>query len=335
MRFGIFDHLEVQGSIESLYEDRLQMLEIADQAGFWCYHKAEHHHTVLDAAPSSTVFLAAASQRTEKIRLGSLVLLLPFYNPIRLIEEICVLDQLSNGRIELGVGKGISPVEHQLWGLAPEEAQTRFDEAFEILRSGLSTERLSFKGKVYDYDDVPIVHRTRQAPHPPFWYPGNFQYAGEHCLSTIIGGPTAILSEPVARYRELVAQSQSNWNADHQPTIGVTRHVYLAETDEQALARVQTAFPTYNANLVSLWDAYDTPLPNGGPALQGQTDKALAMEVLIAGSPETIASHIEHLVESTTIDYFVAAFRWGDLTAEESAKSLRLFAEEVMPRLKT
>lgn len=335
MRFGIFDHVEVQGSLESLYEDRLQMLETADQAGFWCYHKAEHHHTVLDAAPSSNVFLAAASQRTERIRLGSLVLLLPFYNPIRLIEEICVLDQLSNGRIELGVGKGISPVEHQLWGLAPEEAQTRFDEAFEILRTGLSTERLSFKGEVYDYDDVPIVHRARQTPHPPFWYPGNFQYAGEHCLSTIIGGPTAILSEPVNRYRELVAKSQTNWNADHQPTLGVTRHVYLADTDEQALARVQTAFPQYNANLVSLWDAYDTPLPNGGPALQGHTDKALAMEILIAGSPETVVSHIEHLAGTTSIDYFVASFRWGDLTAEESAKSLLLFAEEVMPRFET
>ena len=137
MRFGIFDHMEFRsGSLAELYEERLRMLEFADEAGFWCYHKAAHHFIPLDAAPSGTVFLAAASQRTKRIRLGSLVLLLPFYEPLRLIEEVCMLDHLSNGRLEIGIGKGISPAEHSLWGEDPETARDRFEEAFAILRTG-------------------------------------------------------------------------------------------------------------------------------------------------------------------------------------------------------
>ena len=126
MQFGIFDHMEQRGGeLGVLYEQRLQMLEYADAAGFARYHKAEHHFTTLDAAPSAMVFLAAASQRTKRIRLGSLVSLLPFYHPVRFIEEVCALDHLSGGRLDVGIGKGISPIEHRLWGNPDEEAVAR------------------------------------------------------------------------------------------------------------------------------------------------------------------------------------------------------------------
>ena len=210
MRFGIFDHMELgAGELAQLYEERLRMLEVADEAGFWCYHKAEHHFTPLDAAPSSTVFLAAASQRTDRIRLGSLVMLLPFYEPLRFIEEICMLDHLSGGRLEIGVGKGISPAEHALWGHDPATARERFEDAFEIVRIGLSdlhrdpgptvgddqfTERV-LESATEQYrrtgsaEHVPRPLRTLQRPRPAFWYPGNVDYAGKHRLHTITGGP--------------------------------------------------------------------------------------------------------------------------------------------------
>ena len=111
MRFGIFDHMERRDQpLSELYEDRLNMVEAAETMGFWCYHKAEHHFTNLDVAPSSNVFFSAAAQRTERIRFGSLVFLLPLYNPARLLEEICTLDQMTKGRLAGGVGNGINPV---------------------------------------------------------------------------------------------------------------------------------------------------------------------------------------------------------------------------------
>ena len=103
--FGIFDHLERRDvPLEQLYEERLQLIEAADRAGIFCYHLAEHHATPLGMSPSPSVFLTAVAMRTRKIHLGPLVCLLPLYHPIRLVEEICMLDQLSGGRLEVGVG---------------------------------------------------------------------------------------------------------------------------------------------------------------------------------------------------------------------------------------
>ena len=108
--FGISDWIDRSTApLHQLYKDRLQLLELADAAGFFCYHLAEHHATPLGIAPSPALVLIAAAQRTQRIRLGPLVYLLPLYNPLRLIEEVCMLDQLSDGRLELGVGRGVTP----------------------------------------------------------------------------------------------------------------------------------------------------------------------------------------------------------------------------------
>ena len=110
---GIWDHVERREgeALADLYEGRCRLLELADRGPFWCYHVAEHHFTPLGMAPSPSVYLSALIQRTERIRLGSMVHLFPLYHPLRLIEEVCMLDHMSGGRLELGFGKGISPFE--------------------------------------------------------------------------------------------------------------------------------------------------------------------------------------------------------------------------------
>ena len=118
MKFGIFDHLDIRNEpLSKTYDERLKLLRLADEAGFHAYHVAEHHGTPLGAAPSPSVYLAAAARETKRIRLGPLVYLLPLYHPLRLIEEICILDNLSDGRFELGVGRGISPIEIGFFGI--------------------------------------------------------------------------------------------------------------------------------------------------------------------------------------------------------------------------
>ena len=110
--FGIFDHLERRDEpLDRIYEERLQLAAAADAAGFFCYHVAEHHATPLGLAPSPAIFLSALAARTQRIHMGPLVFLLPLYNPLRLVQEICMLDQISGGRFELGVGRGVSPFE--------------------------------------------------------------------------------------------------------------------------------------------------------------------------------------------------------------------------------
>ena len=108
MRFGIFDHLDDSGApLQRHFEDRLKLTEAYDRAGFYGYHLAEHHNTPLGYAPSPSVFLSAVAQRTKQLRFGPMVYLLPLYHPLRLIDEVCMLDQMSGGRFLYGVGRGI------------------------------------------------------------------------------------------------------------------------------------------------------------------------------------------------------------------------------------
>src|SRR5207344_1503668 len=140
--FGLFDWIDRSAvPLHQLYKERLQLLEAADAASFFCYHLAEHHATPLGMAPSPALFLAAAAQVTRRIRLGPLVYLLPLYNPLRLIEEVCMLDHLSGGRLELGIGRGVTPYELRYFGVDPDDTRAMFNEALTVLAAGLTNSR--------------------------------------------------------------------------------------------------------------------------------------------------------------------------------------------------
>src|SRR5688572_22853795 len=134
IHFGIYDHMDRSGRpLWEFYEDRLRLAEAYDRLGYEALHIAEHHSTPLGLSPSPSVFLSSVAQRTRRLRFGPLVYTLNLYHPLRLIEEICMLDQLSGGRLEFGVGKGISPIENRYYGLDPAKADAMFAEAFQIL----------------------------------------------------------------------------------------------------------------------------------------------------------------------------------------------------------
>src|ERR1700752_1156123 len=124
MKFGIFGPLDRNElSLHAFYAERLKFVEAYDRAGFYAYHTAEHHATPLGLAASPSVFLAAVAERTERLRFGPLVYTLPLHHPLRVVEEICMLDQMSGGRLELGVGRGISPIESAHYGAKPDDRQ--------------------------------------------------------------------------------------------------------------------------------------------------------------------------------------------------------------------
>ena len=115
--------------------------------------------TRLGMAPSPGVFLAAAAARTTRIKLGPLIYIVPAYSPLRLIEEICMLDHLSKGRYQFGMGRGISPFETAYHGIRADESHAMYREAVDIVLKGLTQERLSHSGKYWNYSDVPMVLR--------------------------------------------------------------------------------------------------------------------------------------------------------------------------------
>jgi alkanesulfonate monooxygenase SsuD/methylene tetrahydromethanopterin reductase-like flavin-dependent oxidoreductase (luciferase family) len=347
-QFGIFDHLERQPdlSLEQQYEERLALLARVDQLGFYSYHLAEHHNAPLCMAPSPTVFLAAAARHTKQIKLGALVYMVPFYHPLRLIEELCMLDHLSSGRLQIGIGRGITAIEHTFWGLSPAEAQARTEEALEILTIGLTQDTLSYHGEFHRIDDVPLEMTPSQRPHPPFWSAGNPEYAGRRGTHFVCHAG-ARFGETVARFRQLWQQYQGGpgWLNGHisEPFVGSSRHIVVADTDAEAEAIARSSWPAYNRNFAKR--GLDGPgpetdssgvikaLPNGGPGLGGDVNRAFELERCVAGSPDTVAAHIEKYTVDAGVNYCVVSLQWGNITHAQAMRSAELFGTEVIPRI--
>src|SRR5262245_16918261 len=171
MEFGVFDHLDRNDlPLRDYYESRLKIIEAYDRLGFYAYHVAEHHSTPIGLAPSPSVFLSAVAQRTRRIRFGPMVYALPLHHPVRLIEEICMVDQMSQGRLEIGFGRGSVPEELIYYGAKPEEAQDVYAEALELVLKGLTQPLLTFHGRFFNFDNVPMELQPHQRPYPPVWY---------------------------------------------------------------------------------------------------------------------------------------------------------------------
>ena len=335
--FGLFDWVDRRGgdSLHALYETRLQLIEAADAAGFTGYHLAEHHATPLGMAPSPALFLAAAAQRTRRIRLGPLVYLLPLYNPLRLIEEICMLDQISNGRLDLGVGRGVSPYELGYFGVDPAGTRAIFNETLTVLTRGLTHERLTFEGAHYRYQDVPMELQPYQRPYPPLWYPTHnpesVQYAARHGFNFVGLGPAAAVAELVATYRRTWEPNRHEPDRLNghvaEPKLGVVRQVVIAETDDEALSIARAAHGDWFRSITKLWHDFDDHSVDGLFAW----DTATQFETILFGSPDRVRDQIGRLIATSKCNYVICAFAWGTLPHEHVLRSLRLFAAEVMP----
>jgi len=336
VQFGIFDWIDHKSvPMQQLYEERLRLVEIADEAGFYCYHMAEHHATPLGMAPSPGIFLAALSQRTRNIRFGPLCYLLPLYEPLRLIEEICMLDNLSGGRLDLGISRGVSPYELGYFNVDYEGTRPVFDEALEILLKGLTEERLNFAGKHYHYDDVPMEVTPMQKPYPPLWYPTHnpesMNYVAENGFNYVGLGPARMVRENVDKYWSIRnnATPESRRLNPHvsEPKVGVNRQVVIAETDAEAFELTQRAHADWFHSITKLMHDNN----NDRDDALFNWDSAVNHKTILFGSPETVREEIKNLVDTSGCNYVISAFAWGSMTFEESARSMRLFANEVMP----
>lgn len=335
MRFGLFDQMEhLNTPLHQQYADRLNLLQAADEAGFWCYLKSEHHLTPLDVAPSISTWLAAVVVRTTRMRIGSMVYLLPFHHPLRLLEEIAMLDHLSGGRLEVGVGRGISPPEHEMWGLDVDLAREHTEEALQILLAGMTADSLTFEGRFWNFHDVPIQVRPLQKPYPPLWYPGNIQVAGQRGFHTITAGPSKSVAKAVAAFAGLNAAHAGDadrMNGGATPKIGATIRVFLDADGKTALDRARIAWKHFDRNITMLWRrAGIVELPMN-PSADGDFDKAVMYGLAFAGTPELLC---ERLMGYRDADPVIVGFEWGDLDAREVRRSMDLFAERVMPVMK-
>jgi alkanesulfonate monooxygenase SsuD/methylene tetrahydromethanopterin reductase-like flavin-dependent oxidoreductase (luciferase family) len=331
MKFGVFDHMDDAGvPLGQLFADRLRLVEAYDRLGLHGYHLAEHHATPLGAAASPGLFLATVAQRTARLRFGPMVYLLPFYHPLRLIEEICMLDHLSGGRFQLGIGRGVSRFETEAYGLDFDRTQAMYHEAFQVLLTGLAADELNFAGEFYRFAGVPMILKPVQRPHPPLWYgvtiPDNAEWPAANDVNIISLGLRPTVRTINDRYRA----ERARLGKGDSTLFGVGRHVVVAETDEAALAIARRAYPRWRDSFRWLFARHGTE-PRVIGIYPPTFDELVALGNGIAGSPRTARDFVAAEIDATGANYMLSWFAFGDMTAAESLRSVELFASEVMP----
>lgn len=332
MQFGIFDQND-HGPypLSEQYENRLQLIEFYDRAGFRTYHMSEHHSTPLNLTPSPSVFLAAVAQRTKRLRLGALVYVLPAHHPLRLAEEICTLDHLSRGRLEVGIGRGASPHELHYFGVDPNQAQAMYVEAYTVIMQALTQTEVNFSGKHYQFADVPIEMKPAQLPHPPLWYavpvPEGAVWPAQKKINVVCGGPLPRVREITDRYRAEWATKENS--PDDLPLLGINRFVVAADSDREAMELGRRAWPDFYTSFMKLWKKHGTQ-PRFA-RLPEDFDAMVQNGGAIAGSPGTIRAQVRRMVEEAGANYFISQFSFGNLTQQEVLHSAGIFAGEMLP----
>jgi alkanesulfonate monooxygenase SsuD/methylene tetrahydromethanopterin reductase-like flavin-dependent oxidoreductase (luciferase family) len=341
MKFGIFDHVDRSDRpLAKQFDERMEYVAAADEAGFYGYHVAEHHATPLNMVPVPGVYLGAVARATKRIRLGPLVYLLPLYSPLRLIEEISMLDHLSNGRLDVGVGRGVSPFELNFHKVKAEDSRDIFIDAFDTVLNGLTHDRLTYKGKYFNYENVPMELKPLQTPYPPFWYGSSNEtgsrWAGERGLHFVTLGSMKLAKANIAAFRDSLAKRGAPAHPKPEfpggAVIGVNRQIVIAETDAEAEKIARPARDQHHHSLMKLQRENV-----GGPlytsSIPQTYDDSVKGGATIVGSPATVRAEIERQVAELGINYMIAAHLFGNMKLEHALRSLRLFTTEVMPKV--
>jgi alkanesulfonate monooxygenase SsuD/methylene tetrahydromethanopterin reductase-like flavin-dependent oxidoreductase (luciferase family) len=344
MKVGLFDHLERSDRpLATEFDERLAFAVAAEAAGIYCLHVAEHHGTPLNMVPVPGVYLGAVARLTSRMRLGPMVYLLPLYSPLRLIEEICMLDHLSRGRLDIGIGRGVSPFELNFHKVAHEQSRDIFIDAFACIHAGLTHETLNHAGPHFTYTNVPMALRPLQQPHPPFWYGSSNQigaaWSGERGMHFAANGPTALAKGNIAAYRAALAKGSGppvpKPEFSGGTAIGLLRHIVVADTDAQARRIAKPNIEYHSASLNYLRRTQpSTLLDPRANVHRGTTFEEWEAEgMAIAGSPATVLAALEQQASELGINYLLAYLFFGTMTLEQALHSLELFRAEVMPRL--
>lgn len=344
MKVGLFDHIEHgERPLSTLFDERLTFIQAADEAGFYCLQLAEHHATPLNMVPVPGVFLGAVARLTKRIRLGTLVYLLPLYSPLRMLEEIAMLDHLSHGRLEVGVGRGVSPFELKFHKVEHQDSREIFIDAFKCLSAGLNAKSLTYSGPHYQYENVPIEMHPLQKPHPAFWYGSSgaegSTWAGEQGMHFVTLGSMKLARQNIDTFKTSLAKrgsaAQPKAEFPGGAAIGVQRHIFVDDTDEKARAWAKPAMEAHLKNINWLRSKHGvTGLTTRLNVVRGATfEECIEEGSVIAGSPATVRAEIERQVHELGINYLLTYMFLGTMSLSEALRSMQLFSIEVMPHL--
>jgi alkanesulfonate monooxygenase SsuD/methylene tetrahydromethanopterin reductase-like flavin-dependent oxidoreductase (luciferase family) len=329
MKLGVlqfFSWPERRVALAAVFARALERIAIMDQSGFDAVWLAEHHFSSFSVCPSVHMMGVLAAARTRRLRIGTGVSLAPFYHPLRLAEEVALLDVLSGGRVNWGAGRGFARVEFENFGVPPAESTERFHEAVEIVLRAWTEERLHFAGKHFRFDGVEVLPKPLQQPHPPVWMAAT----SEGAIAWAAGRGFSILMDPHAAHRDIGRKRRLY--AERLAAAGfsiagrdlpVARLVALGKT---AAAAAEVARRGAQWIVDSYFGAQHRPVGVADPTAPGADPVARYLdEVILHGTVDSVLDEILRLREEIGLDYLLAA--------PLSHETFMLLTEQVLPRL--
>jgi len=336
---------DVDGSVGDFTRRFVEFLVASEDMGFDSLWANEHHFDAYGGiVPSPPILLSALAQRTKRVRLGTSVVVLPLHNPIEIAEQLAMVDLMSNGRVEFGVGRGFVHFDYDRLGVPLEGAQDRMKEQLAFILRAWRGGRFSHEGKFYRYKDLELWPQPEQRPHPPVWLgcsgtPSSFEWAGQQGYSILTVAYRGV--EPLVKLNQLY---RDNWEAAGHKKGGwrISAHyqIVLSEDGREAKEICVRALKRYSAAITHTLERVETDRAyeaNSRAKINAELldiDRLVEDCRVIAGTPEDavrILTRAHDLMRFTSCD---CTFYFGGISFEEAQRSQRLFAAEGMPRLR-
>ncbi len=315
------------GPLEEVYSRSLERIEVMDKGGFDAVWLAEHHFSTFSVCPSVHMMGTLAAARTKRLRIGTAVSLAALYHPLRLAEEVALLDMLSGGRVNWGAGRGFAYSEFNAFGVPPQESAERFREAVDIVLKSWTEERFSFKGAHHSFDDVELLPKPLQRPHPPVWMAATSESAIDWAASrgfSILMDPHCTMQELGAKRRHYAQQLAAAGHSDRGRDIPMARLVALASTTAEAEVVARRGAEWLIESYAGPQHAHRKALPprnyGGKEPIQYYIDS-----VILHGTPAAVIEQVKRLEAEIGLNYLMCA--------PLSRESFRLLADKVVPHL--
>ena len=353
MRFGTYYFFQAPPSLShpEVVQREIEQMVWTEELGFDSIWLTEHHFIEYGLSVSPAVLAAAAAMRTQRVRIGLAAAILPFHDPVRLAEELAMVDILSGGRLDVGVGRGNRPVEFEGYRVPQIESRERFDEALEILIRAWTQERFAFEGRHFTIPEIHVIPKPLQQPHPPLYVvcvsPDTIEATalrGVPMLNSLLRGPI----DPLVQQRDTYVKAcrkAGRSEAEIGSLLGrwgVSRHVYVAPSDAQAQAEAKDAEMWYQEALrrFLIPEHIDRVHPLLQPGFRTMAERLsrvsweqLVAETLAVGSPDTVADRIAQL-RDLGVGEVLCWMNFGGLPQAHVRRSMELFAREVLPRFR-
>ena len=356
---GVGGYAQQDEVMADVYDEHIALAQQLDRQGWHSYFVIEHQNSPVGRITSPTVFLTAVARATTNLRIGAMMWQLPFYHPIRLAQDVAMLDQLSRGRVEFGTGIGVHEHEFIRWGVDYYKRAAIAGEVLDIVRKAWTQDEVTFDGKFFHFDEALPQPKPFQKPHPPIWAAVHSDQAIEfaarnnfHVAQNL--DTDEVVARKFANYREIW---KSCGHKGPMPRVFLMRQVHVAETDEQAHAQARQFIASREGGAVPVgggpiaktrigWGTHqrgmgrDSERPDdkqrGEVMRQAATSYEFNIEqgLALVGSPETIRRKLEAGKAKIGYDIFCGNFAIGKMPDDMTKESIRLFGEKVVPAFK-